>query len=98
MRLRQAPLTTLFPSTTLFRSGQDGDGRLRGRHRADVEAERTGDAVDLGLGDARVQESAAARVLRLAAPERADIGDRKSTRLNSSHLVTSYAVFCLKTK
>src|SRR2546426_4010868 len=30
--------------------------------------------------------------------ERQDVGDRKSTRLNSSHLVISYAVFCLKTK
>src|SRR5260221_3440766 len=35
---------------------------------------------------------------RLDTPARADLGDRKSTRLNSSHTVISYAVFCLKKK
>src|SRR5258708_19512318 len=41
---------------------------------------------------------AAARVLALASPEQKNRADRKSTRLNSSHQIISYAVFCLKKK
>src|SRR5438552_10684217 len=69
--LRRPPRSTLFPYTTLFRSGvdvvggplavsnRDGHGALGGNH---------------------------------------DRRDRKSTRLNSSHQIISYAVFCLKKK
>src|SRR5215218_9226455 len=65
--IRRPPRSTLFPYTTLFRSGHDGAqpwGRCRGG-RGVVERLRV---------------------------------DRKSTRLNSSHTVISYAVFCLKKK
>src|SRR5690606_41295664 len=86
----RSPRSTLFPYTTLFRSGRvrlraagrrrSGDRRLR-RHgfRRDV-------AVD--LVDAGVPVFA----------RRVDGLDRKSTRLNSSHVKISYAVFCLKKK
>src|SRR5947208_10026674 len=77
--IRRPPRSTLFPYTTLFRSGgrfgrgrsvlrSDGGGVLRGGRFCDFvgdEARRT---------------------------------DRKSTRLNSSHQIISYAVFCLKKK
>src|SRR2546426_8601902 len=84
--IRRPPRSTLFPYTTLFRS------RV-GRDAVD-DAER--DAF-LELADARRIEKdlhgALLRVTRVPA-----LTDRKSTRLNSSHLVISYAVFCLKKK
>src|SRR5256885_5021944 len=74
--IRRPPRSTLFPYTTLFRSGQVGDHQR-------LEA------------DALVVAEVIAFV-ELVPP--AELGDRKSTRLNSSHLVISYAVFCLKKK
>src|SRR5699024_12818196 len=66
----------------------------RGRDRADPTLER-GDALvergDRGIADAGVD--VAVLLQREQGP-----GDRKSTRLNSSHVSTSYAVFCLKKK
>src|SRR5256885_16777670 len=70
LMIRRPPRSTLFPYTTLFRSGVEPiegvghDGHDKGRHE----------------------------------PGRVHQADRKSTRLNSSHLVISYAVFCLKKK
>src|SRR3712207_6888909 len=84
--IRRPPRSTLFPYTTLFRSGAD-----------DVGVE-----VDLGRhreGCLEVGEEALARHERLdLGTEGADVLDRKSTRLNSSHANISYAVFCLKKK
>src|SRR5688500_19383385 len=74
---------TLFPYTTLFRSIVGGIGRFPGL--ADQQLQ----AADVGLGGAQGGE---------ARDHRLDRQDRKSTRLNSSHLVISYAVFCLKKK
>src|SRR5256885_3712961 len=70
--IRRPPRSTLFPYTTLFRSG------LSHRQHFDHRPERP----------------------RLPLPARQPgfHEDRKSTRLNSSHLVISYAVFCLKKK
>src|SRR5690349_24177385 len=92
--LRPPPSSTLFPYTTLFRSLDDDAER----------AERAGDdARDVVAGDvldhlaAEVQELAACREQRDAEEEVAQ-RDRKSTRLNSSHVEISYAVFCLKKK
>src|SRR3989454_8579662 len=87
--IRRPPRSTLFPYTTLFRS--DGQPSLppqiqpQQRQRGDLRREclRRGDA-DLRT---RVQVDPAV-----------GFADRKSTRLNSSHLVISYAVFCLKKK
>src|SRR5688572_30943782 len=82
--IRRPPRSTLFPYTTLFRS-PPGRGRHRGSGRADQGEERSG--VDSHRRrTVSLQDSGATR------------GDRKSTRLNSSHSQISYAVFCLKKK
>src|SRR5438034_3356650 len=80
--LRRPPRSTLFPYTTLFRSHE-----LRNHQRAVHEAGLT------HIGDPSVDDDA--RIQNLVATLGAD---RKSTRLNSSHTVISYAVFCLKKK
>src|SRR5436190_13721056 len=88
--LRRPPSTTLFPYTTLFRSGHERGDRLGlSLELGPVEPQRVGLAFDLvgllnnrhGFGQTRGRRA-----------------DRKSTRLNSSHTVISYAVFCLKKK
>src|SRR5256885_9176830 len=97
--IRRPPRSTLFPYTTLFRSevlvvsararneSRGGHFREDYHHRDDVNFMRhtmayrtTGSAGDVGV--------------RL--DYKPVVVDRKSTRLNSSHLVISYAVFCLK--
>src|SRR2546426_2233267 len=85
--IRRPPRSTLFPYTTLFRSGSARGGAARLRARIAASA---GDA-DLGEVELRRGALQGAGV-ELLHP------DRKSTRLNSSHLVISYAVFCLKKK
>src|SRR5437899_4374446 len=90
------PTSTLFPYTTLFRS-------IRGRHAAQREQCRGGEDLREGAGLERVGERArAGAAVPLARRQRQDFAgrgiDRKSTRLNSSHLGISYAVFCLKKK
>src|SRR2546426_1759787 len=91
--IRRPPRSTLFPYTTLFRSG--GGARDRAAQRGAGAADRPRDQERRGLrcGD----EQRGDRGGRGAGPARALV-DRKSTRLNSSHLVISYAVFCLKKK
>src|SRR3712207_983408 len=92
--IRRPPRSTLFPYTTLFRSGLRGPAAQRqasgglsaprarsrrgGRERASGEERRALEGRSIGLS--------------------AGSGDRKSTRLNSSHANISYAVFCLKKK
>src|SRR2546426_7977179 len=78
--IRRPPRSTLFPYTTLFRSGDQVDG---GAHvgRGFLRPEHRAFRPDRGLCYVVVGDR-----------------DRKSTRLNSSHLVISYAVFCLKKK
>src|SRR5437588_4210358 len=84
--LRRPPTSPLFPYTTLFRSTDRGDRELAGIDRH-LDRDVRGDVVAVDL-DHEVGH-------RLAELERRD---RKSTRLNSSHTVISYAVFCLKKK
>src|SRR3712207_7700266 len=91
--IRRPPRSTLFPYTTLFRSGRrmtvenrtrtDDGGLVNGRTVPETAVPRTEQAVDamVAMSDA-VHGSI----------------DRKSTRLNSSHANISYAVFCLKKK
>src|SRR5439155_23604775 len=101
--LRRPPRSTLFPYTTLFRStcappsrhrfrrprrttrGDDG-GVLRGRRSA------------VHPGGAHVGAGRTTRVATGRTLARGRQRDRKSTRLNSSHVAISYAVFCLKKK
>src|SRR3712207_6855059 len=90
--IRRPPRSTLFPYTTLFRSGRGAPGGAAGLHLRGLPArevdlrrqsERPRDVAALAGGDGR------------AGPQGVD---RKSTRLNSSHANISYAVFCLKKK
>src|SRR5689334_24413838 len=95
--IRLPPRSTLFPYTTLFRSAdrQDADARgLRvsplGRYAVRVPGQRP--VVRRQFPEHDVQGDRGE-----VRPEQ-DPGDRKSTRLNSSHSSISYAVFCLKKK
>src|SRR5258705_8169369 len=83
LMIRRPPRSTLFPYTTLFRS----EGRVQ------LPAILV-DAVAHGALEGRVGPAADAGFV----VGRDVGGDRKSTRLNSSHLGISYAVFCLKKK
>src|SRR5690606_41212181 len=95
------PTSTPFPSTTLFRSRDAGLEALTTRQCRRIERAATWFL-------ARSPRAAATRHIRfdlvVVAPLRLPIHianawtDRKSTRLNSSHVKISYAVFCLKKK
>src|SRR5256885_12779514 len=90
--IRRPPRSTLFPYTTLFRSVVDLIGVVRAA-RGDDGVAAHGLHVfgnDLGVGVGQREDHRTRGHL--------DHQDRKSTRLNSSHLVISYAVFCLKKK
>src|SRR5688500_19604963 len=89
--IRQAPRSTLFPYTTLFRSVALSPNQQK-LYVADSKR-RLVQAYDIAA-------DGALRNSRQFAECRGDglKTDRKSTRLNSSHLVISYAVFCLKKK
>src|SRR5438034_5003064 len=88
--IRPPPRSTLFPYTTLFRSWHPP-------HVPEPQAVRRDDG-------AREREPGPARrhpfrhLRRARQDPRTAARDRKSTRLNSSHTVISYAVFCLKKK
>src|SRR3712207_7567973 len=90
--IRRPPRSTLFPYTTLFRSRKKV-GRCQQRREAHGGAARMRDAKS--CEDEHEQEAEAVGVGRT---EMVEQGDRKSTRLNSSHANISYAVFCLKKK
>src|SRR5256885_11809872 len=92
--IRRPPRSTLFPYTTLFRSQPRrlvGDGgHVRPLYRPSPTVRAAPDAVLHQL----LQRLQAEHCRRSHSRRQ----DRKSTRLNSSHLVISYAVFCLKKK
>src|SRR3989454_5531583 len=94
--IRRPPRSTLFPYTTLFRSVAD---LLVGVDRPGVRSDRPAVVPLHVCDDAKVVGAPTGGghivvLCRLFLRPR----DRKSTRLNSSHLVISYAVFCLKKK
>src|SRR5207253_10995815 len=78
------PRSTLFPYTTLFRSSS----ALRGKHRTTPRPSQRYHSSPLDSISSTSRSSNPA----------VSCGDRKSTRLNSSHVAISYAVFCLKKK
>src|SRR5256885_9982715 len=97
--IRRPPRSTLFPYTTLFRSIFDNPNLDFSANRAEGD-DLLGDAYEYLMrhfateaGKSKGQFYTPAEVSRVMAQV-----DRKSTRLNSSHLVISYAVFCLQTK
>src|SRR3712207_8960042 len=89
--IRRPPRSALFPYTTLFRS------TVPAEHLADapvyerevVRPRHLDDVPELDLNELPEPEDYNAVLLKM-------LGDRKSTRLNSSHANISYAVFCLK--
>src|SRR3712207_8368415 len=86
--IRRPPRSTLFPYTTLFRSGCENPANWQSVALAEQVNE-----VQLELTPAGTP-----RLLIRRASTTHQGGDRKSTRLNSSHANISYAVFCLKKK
>src|SRR5256885_8309377 len=106
--IRRPPRSTLFPYTTLFRSalqqlrsdtGIQYEQRMQGilhfytnAHEFEGALKPTEQMQALGCDRRLIDADEAVRL------EPALAQDRKSTRLNSSHLVISYAVFCLKKK
>src|SRR2546426_9239035 len=92
--IRRPPRSTLFPYTTLFRSHRSGHARDHGGgYRQPVH----GRCEEPRPPAPRKRSTRTSGRLAGLLPQ-ATLGDRKSTRLNSSHLVISYAVFCLKKK
>src|SRR2546421_2968897 len=89
--IRRPPRSTLFPYTTLFRSIRGPVDHLVTTYTSDPALPPV-DIINL-LDFGKTTEAAAATP---SAP--GTLGDRKSTRLNSSHDQISYAVFCLKKK
>src|SRR3712207_8272219 len=88
LMIRRPPRSTLFPYTTLFRSVAHPGQRLGDRGVGGEDHRLAGhDPAGGVLG-----------VLQQLAHRLGLVGDRKSTRLNSSHANISYAVFCLKKK
>src|SRR2546427_6244096 len=80
--IRRPPRSTLFPYTTLFRSGSIV----------------TGQTEQLAVPLTAVRTDQPQPYVQLLQPAGESDADRKSTRLNSSHSQISYAVFCLKKK
>src|SRR5256885_11344323 len=94
--IRRPPRSTLFPYTTLFRSRATRRG-LRVRVRPVVLEREEGQRIERIRQVVRLISGAGGEVEVRTVLEGCR-RDRKSTRLNSSHLVISYAVFCLKKK
>src|SRR3712207_6952072 len=94
--IRRPPRSTLFPYTTLFRSGAQPEplcAFVMDPHGDGKRVESVRDEFGRGLAHAFFIQ-----MTRDRAGERGPDLDRKSTRLNSSHANISYAVFCLKKK
>src|SRR5690625_6682919 len=83
--IRPPPRSTLFPYTTLFRSRSEEYTSMKFCYLIVVRRNRA-------------EYQAYASVMLCANVHKLCGGDRKSTRLNSSHVAISYAVFCLKKK
>src|SRR5256885_12127678 len=92
--IRRPPRSTLFPYTTLFRSSAAALALERSSRQHGQAQQAHAAALELALHAIALGGLAHAAGQRVLALRR----DRKSTRLNSSHLVISYAVFCLKKK
>src|SRR2546427_8319451 len=87
LMMRRPPRSTLFPSTTLFRSMP-----VKAEAARAARTDHSGTCAGIGVK----RETAKATPPPASMPTAPQ--DRKSTRLNSSHSQISYAVFCLKKK
>src|SRR3712207_7976924 len=94
--IRRPPRSTLFPYTTLFRSLLDDESGL------DALLDRVRSMLGAHLDDSHAATGRydiyTVDIHLFCEPMAEELGDRKSTRLNSSHANISYAVFCLKKK
>src|SRR5690242_21618587 len=90
--IRPPPTSTLFPYTTLFRSHPAAAQPNNCRRNARITDHLSFHACLISAQN-KVEEE-----LRLSVSDAGQVEDRKSTRLNSSHMSISYAVFCLKKK
>src|SRR4051812_49879183 len=90
--IRRPPRSTLFPYTTLFRSYEIASGGIR-NHKPEAMV-KAFEIAGYGENDVVERFGGMYRAFQYGAPPQ----DRKSTRLNSSHMSISYAVFCLKKK
>src|SRR5258708_17674361 len=93
--IRRPPRSTLFPYTTLFRSVREGPwpGARPALDQVQILARTLIIGLRTEVGHVDHKRVALPMAARVAEPL-----DRKSTRLNSSHQIISYAVFCLKKK
>src|SRR5258708_31972267 len=91
LMIRRPPRSTLFPYTTLFRSLSPADPHVAGDKSEHVRRVSHAEGAD-GYRRGRVRAGPGTN------PSSTIAIDRKSTRLNSSHQIISYAVFCLKKK
>src|SRR5690349_23139400 len=94
LMITRPPGSTLFPYTTLFRSA-DGEHPASPSGRLRFDAELDPSAAWPAVGDGVANRRPGSRRIQLGIEAEPD---RKSTRLNSSHVEISYAVFCLKKK
>src|SRR5439155_20217832 len=102
LMIHSPPRSTLFPYTTLFRSEEEEESMKVGRRFAILLAAALAAALALigGRATPAAHASAKASTVRIwtdsyrkAAVDKVTSADRKSTRLNSSHVAISYAVF-----
>src|SRR5690606_40502934 len=93
--LRRPPRSTLFPYTTLFRSQDLPPVAARQHHVEDQQVMFAGQRQQFAAAAVSGQLNAETGLGEALAQV---LADRKSTRLNSSHVKISYAVFCLKKK
>src|SRR5690242_21060980 len=100
--ISRPPRSTLFPYTTLFRSKDRGfDPLIQHLRSKKILAGRVRTIADIPVVKASNSKSPQERITVILAKLqqlKAAKPDRKSTRLNSSHMSISYAVFCLKKK
>src|SRR2546426_4606488 len=93
--IRRPPRSTLFPYTTLFRSHPDSEWSDASASKREVCLLLSEAGIVAGKNNRQRQRE---KQRSATVPKPRMRQDRKSTRLNSSHLVISYAVFCLKKK
>src|SRR5699024_11958638 len=101
LRLARSPTSTLFPYTTLFRSLVDS----KGQDRPDIQLlpiwrlyDPKNIVITIEQAGHRIIVASEREGIKFFYADAAEWKDRKSTRLNSSHVSISYAVFCLKKK